>query len=106
MRQGGQRAFSNHPGQHQCHRADTQGREGALHHRGRDGVPRLPVRRGAALERGRLLWQGKRSPTTTAQGFPFMKWRPWPGCCSRRFKPFLRARKGRGSFGSGKRNGQ
>lgn len=105
MRQGGQRAFPNHPGQRQRRRADTQRREGPFHHRGWDGVPRLPVRRGAALERGRLLWHEKGSPTTTAPGFPSMKWRPWPGCCSRRFKPFSRVRKGRGSLPSGKHSG-
>lgn len=43
VRQGGQCAFSNHPGQHQRRRTDTQGRKGPLHHRRRDSVPGLSV---------------------------------------------------------------
>lgn len=49
MRQGGQCPLSNHSGQHQRRRTDTQGRKGPLHHGRWDSVPGLSARREAAL---------------------------------------------------------
>ena len=53
---------------------------------------------------GGIPCRAKRSPMTTARGFPITRWRPLPVSCSRKFKRFLRARTDSGSLQSGKRN--
>ena len=103
LRQGGHYTVTNHLGQQQRRRPDTQRREGPVHHRGRHRVPGLPVRPGAAIRLGAaLLWQGNGKSTTTAREYPSMRWTHWPVSYFRRYKRFLRARKDSGSLPSGR----
>ena len=52
---------------------------------------------------GRFLWRGRRRSTTTAPGYPTMKWRPWPVSCSRRYRPFRERGRTAGSLPSARR---